>query len=150
MKIPNPWPWHPLSRCTVRPGDHIHIMSTREPELEVSEGDEVLIEPVKYGDNKDNQVVPVGQGRIWSKKWGLLDLEDHAKKMQLVEEEAKLEKRKVAQRKREKSEEKRHKAAKPDNGVSEKLDMRTKAEPKLDKSEPKLNKTLDLGDKLEL
>lgn len=138
-----------MTRCTVRPGDIVQVAAGRGPEIEVPDGDEVLIEPVKHGIERGT-VQPVGESRIWSKKWGLLELGDHAKKMKIEDEEADLAKRKAAQRKREKTEENRRKAVKPDNGVSEKLPLRSKAEQKLDKSTPKLDKTLDLGDKLEL
>lgn len=104
MKIPNPWPWHPLSRCICRTekGDVACVGSTREPELEVPDAAEVLIEPVKYVGR--GVVEPIAQGRIWSKRWGLLDIEDHMKKQQIEEEEAEL---KLKQRKQQKREQKR-------------------------------------------
>ena len=125
MKIPNPWPWHPLSRCICRTekGDVVCVGSTREPELEVPDAEEVLIEPVKYAPGHVD-TIPIGQGRIWSKRWGLLDIEDHLKKQQIEAEEAEL---KLKQRKQQKRDEK------PARVVSEKIEA-----------------TLDMGSTLEL
>lgn len=93
MQIPNPWSHHPLSRCTCKTpkGDVISIGVTRGP-LEVPDDSaEVLIEPVKYV--RAGVVEPIGQGRIWSKEYGMLDIEDHIRKMKIKEQEEQLEKR---------------------------------------------------------
>lgn len=135
MKIPNPWPYHALSRCTCKTSkdEVVCVGSTRDRELEVPEADEVLIEPVKQAGR--GVVVPVGQGRIWSKKWGLLDLEDHLKKMKIEEEEAEL---KAKQKKQQKRDEKPARVIdeKPARVVSEKPIV--------------ADNSLSLGDELEL
>jgi hypothetical protein len=121
VKIPNPWPWHPLSRCTCRTekGDVVCVGSSRDRELEVPDADEVLIEPVKHG-IKRGEVEPIGQGRIWSRRWGLLDIEDHVKKQQIEIEEAELREKQKRQRDRDKERDQRAKKEKPAKVVSEK------------------------------
>jgi hypothetical protein len=86
-------------------------------ELEVPDNaNEVLIEPLSKG---RSDAVAVAQGRIWSKAWGLMELEDHLKKMQLQEEEANLRKRQEKDRKRkEKEARERSSAAVPVADVS--------------------------------
>lgn len=104
MKIPNPWPWHALSRYTCRgpKGENVVIESSRDREVEVDDCDEILIEPVKQV-GRGGQVQAIGQGRIWSKKWGLLDLEDHLKKQQIEAEDAELKIKQRKQREKEKA-----------------------------------------------
>jgi len=134
VKIPDPFPYHALKRATVKPGDVVCVMSSRGQYLEVSDGEEVLVEPVKYGKVR-GEVEPVGEGRIWSKKWGMLDIGDHLKKMNIEKEEADLAKRKAKLTKRE-----------------PKL---TKQEPKVDNEAPRvvsqeISEPLSLGDTLKL
>jgi hypothetical protein len=92
MKIPNPWPYHALSRYTGRgqQGEVVSIISSRDREVEVPDSDEVIIEPVKIIGRGGNVKV-LGQGRIWSKEYGLLDLDDHLRKEALKKEEKELQ-----------------------------------------------------------
>lgn len=145
MKIPNPWPWHPLSRCTCRTeqGDVVCIGSSRDPQLEVPEADEVIIEPVKYG-AKRGEVEPIGQGRIWSKEWGLLDIEDHLKKQQIKADEAELKEKQRRQRDKDKQRDERVKSEKPAKVVSEKPARNVSEKPVV------IDQKLDMGSKLEL
>lgn len=110
MKIPNPWPWHPHTRCNVNNGECICVLPGGH-ELEVPDtAVEVLIEPVEKG-RSDARVV--AQSKIWSKSWGMLDLEDHLKKMEMQKEEADLRKRQEKERKRREKEAKERAATPP-------------------------------------
>jgi len=92
MKIPNPWPYHPMSRITCRidgrEDDVQCIVATRDVELEVPDGTvEAVIEPV----TQRGEIKAVGSPRVWSEAWGLLDIEDHLTKLELAKERAALE-----------------------------------------------------------
>lgn len=103
MKIPNPWPYHPLTRYTCRgpQGETVVVTSTREREIEVPECDEVVMEPVK-ATGRGGKVSVIGQARIWSRDFGLLDIEDHVKKRQIEIEEAELKAKQRRDRERSK------------------------------------------------
>lgn len=69
------------------------MQSSRGPELEVADGTtEAVIAPIKLT-GRGGKFEAVGASKIWTEKWGLLELEDHAKKMKIEEEEAALEAR---------------------------------------------------------
>jgi hypothetical protein len=89
--------------CKTPEGEVVCRVSTRGP-LEVPDGTtEALIEPVANG-RPDAAVV--GPPRIWSDRWGLLEVEDHVKKMEIEKEAAA-----VKERKQKEKEEKARKAA---------------------------------------
>jgi hypothetical protein len=126
MKIPNPWPWHQHTRCNVNNGECICVLPSGQ-ELEVPDNAvEVVIEPVEKG-RSDAKVI--AQGRIWSKTWGLLDLEDHLKKMEMQKEEADLRKRQEKERKRREKEARERTGPKLDLLVH---DGKLESEPTLD------------------
>lgn len=91
MKIPNPWPHHALSRCTCETPNGVVIStgSSRGPIEVPDDSVQVLIEPVK-ATGRGGRVEVLGQGRVWSKEWGLLDIEDHLRKIRLANEEAEM------------------------------------------------------------
>jgi hypothetical protein len=62
---------------------------------------EVLIEPVARGRYDSETLAP---GRIWSKEFGLLDVEDHLKKVEIKKEEGALKTRQEADRLRRQEE----------------------------------------------
>lgn len=103
MKIPNPWPYHPLTRYTCRgpQGETVLIVSTKEREIEVGECDEVVMEPVK-ATGRGGKIAVIGPARIWSRDFGLLDIEDHVKKRQIEIEEAELKMKQRKDRERSK------------------------------------------------
>jgi hypothetical protein len=114
MQIPNPWPHHTLSRCTCKTpkGEVVMTSSTRGP-LEVPDDtEEVVIEPVKFA-GRGGKVDVLGQGRIWSKNWGLLDIEDHLKKVNLANEEAEMKARKAKEKPKPAKPKPKPKPAKP-------------------------------------
>ena len=101
MKIPNPWPSHPYIRFNVNDGDCLGSCGPG-PEIEVPDtAVVVLIEPVNRGRYNSNPLAP---GRIWSKEFGTLDVEDHLKKVQIKEEETSLKVRQEADRLRKQDE----------------------------------------------
>ena len=89
MFIPNPWPHFPSTRCVCKPGD-IAVMIATRGDIEVPDGTtEALLTPVKMkGRGKYEEV---GPSRIWSEEFGLLDVEDHVKKLEIKGETAKLQ-----------------------------------------------------------
>ena len=102
MLIPNPWRHHPMVRytCKTPDGDITVVRASREG-LEVEDNvNEAMVEPVKAS-GRGGAVTVVGQGRIWSRAWGLLEVKDHVKKMELIAQEEKLTKKQEADRKRE-------------------------------------------------
>jgi hypothetical protein len=91
-------------------------MSTRN-NLEVPDGaSEALIEPVKNG---RPGAAATAQGRIWSPEWGVMEIEDHLKKLKIVEEEKALKVRleKVDRERRPKVEKKVEKTEKAEKSV---------------------------------
>jgi peroxiredoxin family protein len=84
MKIPNPWP-RVHSQCTCRtPKGDVIVSSCSRGDLEVpDDATEVTIQPVKII-GRGGEAKALGQPRIWSKAWGLMDIEDHLKKMDLA------------------------------------------------------------------
>lgn len=107
MKISNPWPHRPMTRITCRTpnGEVVCTSSTRGP-LDVPDDTvEALLEPVANG--RPGAAV-IGQPQIWSNRFGLLNLEDHAKKVEIEKEEADMKARK--QKEKEEREEKARKA----------------------------------------
>ena len=107
MQIPNPWPHHARSRCTCKTpkGDVVVMVATRGPIEVADDCEEVVIEPVRMTGRGGKHEV-IGPARIWSKNWGLLDIEDHLKKTNLANEEAEMKARKA----KEKAEAKARKA----------------------------------------
>ena len=84
MKIPNPWPNQPHVRFNVNNGECTGSCG-EGPEIEVPDmAVEVLIEPVARGRYDSETLAP---GRVWSKEFGMLDVEDHLKKVEIKEEE---------------------------------------------------------------
>lgn len=101
MKIPNPWPRHQHIRFNVNNGECLGSCG-EGPEIEVPDtAVEVLIEPVDRGRYDSNPLAP---GRIWSKKHGMLDVEDHLKKAEIKKEEAALSVRQETERRRKQEE----------------------------------------------
>ena len=101
MKIPNPWPNHPHIRFNVNNGECLASCGPG-PEIEVPDmAVEVLIEPVDRGRYDSN---PVAAGRVWSKEFGMLDVEDHLKKVGIKKEEQELKWRQEAERRRKQDE----------------------------------------------
>ena len=95
MKIPNPWPNQPHIRFNVNNGECLGSCGPG-PEIEVPDtAVEVLIEPVARGRYDSKTLAP---GRVWSKEYGMLDVEDHLKKMEIKEEEEALKVRREADR----------------------------------------------------
>ena len=95
MKIPNPWPNQPHIRFNVNNGECTGSCGAG-PEIEVPDtAVEVLIEPVARGRYDSETLAP---GRIWSKEFGMLDVEDHLKKMEIKKEEGALKVRREADR----------------------------------------------------
>jgi hypothetical protein len=95
MKITNPWPNRPMTRITCKTpnGEVMCTSSTRGP-LEVPDATtEALLEPVANG--RPNAAV-VGPPRIWSNQWGVMEVEDHVKKMKMEKDEAAMKERKRA------------------------------------------------------
>lgn len=128
MKINSPWPHHSLTRCTCKTprGEVVSVQAERH-DLEIEDDAvEALVEPVKIVGRGGNMKV-LSQGRVWSREWGLLDIEDHVKKMNIKEEEAELQERLAKEKKRRKEEKEaqRAKVAKKviDTSASSKLDM---------------------------
>lgn len=100
MKINSPWPWHSYTRTTCRLEDGAEVVGVQAArrELEVDDRScEVLLQPVRNG--RPNAEV-VGSPMIWSREWGTLTVEDHKKKMDLREEEQKLNERLEKERER--------------------------------------------------
>lgn len=88
MKIPHPWPYHPHTRFNALNADSNTIgTAPAGPEIEVPNCVEVLLEPIKFGRSDAPAVAP---GKIWSEKWGLQDIADHVKKVELEQETAQL------------------------------------------------------------
>lgn len=83
MKIPNPWPRHPHVRFNVNNGECTGTCG-EGPEIEIPDmAVEVLIEPVDKGRYDSKTLAP---GRMWSKEFGMLDVADHLKKLEIKEE----------------------------------------------------------------
>ena len=139
MRIPNPWPNYPMCRakCITEDGTQVCLQSTRG-NLEIPDGTtEALLEPVKQVGRGGNVVI-VAQGQVWSKQWGLMSPEDHLKKVQLVEEEARLaaEREKDTERKQKEARE-RADAKKLKEAAAPKVDAVVEAKPEATK--PKLD-----------
>ena len=83
MKIPNPWPAQQHIRFNVNNGECTGSCGGG-PEIEVPDtAVEVLIEPCARGRYDSQTLAP---GRVWSKEFGMLDVEDHLKKVEIKEE----------------------------------------------------------------
>jgi hypothetical protein len=107
VKIPNPWPHQAHVRFNANNGECTGSCGAG-PEIEVPDtAVEVLIEPVDRGryDSK-----PLAPARVWSKEFGMLDVEDHLKKMEIKKEEEALKARQEADRLRRQDEAKAAKA----------------------------------------
>jgi len=86
VKIPNPWPYQPHIRFNVNNGECTGSCGG-DPEIEVPDtAVEVLIEPCARGRYNSETLAP---GRVWSKEFGMLDVEDHLKKVEIKKEFAK-------------------------------------------------------------
>ena len=84
MKIPNPWPYQPHIRFNVNDGECLGSCGPG-PEIEVPDtAAVVLIEPVDKGRYNSKTLAP---GHVWSKEFGMLDAEDHWKKVKILKEE---------------------------------------------------------------
>ena len=95
MKIPNPWPSHPYIRFNVNNGECLGSCGGG-PEIEVPDmAVEVLIQPVDRGRYNSKTLAA---GCVWSKEFGMLDAEDHLKKVEIKKEEAALKTRQEAAR----------------------------------------------------
>jgi hypothetical protein len=141
MKIANPWPYHAMSRCICKTpaGDQVRVQTSRGPELEVPDGStEVMIEPVKQV-GRGGKVEAIGQGRIWSEAWGLLDIVDHLKKQEIEAEETAMKERVEKERERKAQEARERGKAQVEAKLKakEKEEAEPKAEPKPEpKAEP--------------
>ncbi len=128
MKIPNPWPNHPHIRFNVNNGDCLGSCGGG-PEIEVPDSAvEVLIEPVNRG---RYNAKTLGSGRIWSKEFGLLDVEDHLKKVEIKKEDEAFKVRQDADRLRKQEEAKlivsqKGKEAKPKEEAKEESEPKPK------------------------
>ena len=101
MKIPNPWPHQPHVRFNVNNGECKGSCGAG-PEIEVPDtAVEVLIEPCAKGRYDSKTLAP---GHVWSKEFGMLDVEDHLKKMEIKEEAEALKVRQDADRLRKQDE----------------------------------------------
>ena len=121
MKIPNPWPRHPFIRCTCKSlkGEYISVGSGRDG-LEVNDDvDEVLIEALRNGKPTSDSICAP---KMWTKKWGLNEMTDHAKRMQLEKQEAEFDSRMArdAERKIKEARERAKVVEKPAKAVEEK------------------------------
>jgi len=140
MKIPNPWPNYPMARCRCMPSESVVTQSTRG-ELEVPDGStEVMIEPVKHG--RPNAEA-VAQGRMWTEKWGLLEVGDYMKKVELEADEKAMAERKIADRLRKQQEDQQRAKAKE----MEAKEAKEKSEPKAEPKGPSMDEWVD--DKVE-
>ena len=101
MKIPNPWPSQPHIRFNVNNGECLGSCGPG-PEIEVPDmAVEVLIEPVAKGRYNSKTLAP---GHIWSKEFGMLDVADHLKKVEIKKEEEAISVRQEAERRRKQNE----------------------------------------------
>jgi len=92
MFIPNPWSHFPSTRCVCKPSDAELLIATRG-DLEIPDGTtEAILTPVRIT-GRGGKFEAVGASRIWSDEFGLLDIEDHAKKVEIKEEDRKLQQR---------------------------------------------------------
>jgi len=95
VKIPNPWPHQAHIRFNVNNGECTGSCG-RGPEIEVPDtAVEVLIEPCARGRYNSETLAP---GRVWSKEFGMLDVADHLKKVEIKKEEEALKVRQEADR----------------------------------------------------
>lgn len=118
MKIPNPWPNQAHIRFNVNNGECTGSCGGG-PEIEVPDtAVEVLIEPCARGRYNSETLAP---GRAWSKEFGMLDVADHLKKLEIREEEKALKVRQEADRLRMQDEAKATKAKK--EARKEKIDV---------------------------
>jgi len=93
---------------------------------------EVLIEPVNRGRYDSKTLAP---GRIWSKEFGMLDVEDHLKKTEIKKEGSALKERQEAERRRKQDEPKSKAEAETKVSLKDvvKIDRESfKTEPKID------------------
>ena len=114
MLIPSPWRNLTTTRCVCKtPKGDVVVLGSSRGEIEVPEGTaEAVITPVKItGRGGVNE--PIGPSKIWSEAWGLLDVEDHAKKVSIVEEGRKLAEKQEADRKRRQKKAKEEAKVKP-------------------------------------
>lgn len=84
MKIANPWPFHPHVRFNINNGEAIGVCGPGQSIEVPGDPEEILIEPIAGGRSDARAIT---KGRIWSKCWGLLDIEDHLKKQEIAAEE---------------------------------------------------------------
>lgn len=129
MKIKSPWPYN-LVRLSLPSGEVLGVQSGRELEFDV---EEVLLEPVRVA-GRGGKLDTLGPGKIWSKAWGINEVEDHLKKVKILEGEKNLElaREKEAKRKakeaRERTLESKVIKEKPTKVIDHKLDLGNKLE----------------------
>jgi len=132
VKIPNPWPNQPHVRFNVNNGECTGSCGAGR-EIEVPDmAVEVLIEPVNRGRYDSKTLAP---GRIWSKEFGMLDVEDHLKKTEIKKEGSALKERQEAERRRKQDEPKSKAEAETKVSLKDvvKIDRESfKTEPKID------------------
>ena len=101
MKIPNPCPHQPHIRFNVNNGECTGSCGAGS-EIEVPDmAVEVLIEPVARGRYDSETLAP---GYVWSKEFGMLDVEDHLRKTEIKEESETLKMQQEAARLRKQEE----------------------------------------------
>jgi hypothetical protein len=101
VKIPNPWPHQAHIRFNVNNGECTGSCGGG-PEIEVPDtAVEVLIEPCARGRYDSETLAP---GRMWSKEFGMLDVADHMKKLEIEKEAEALKVRQEADRLRRQDE----------------------------------------------
>ena len=120
MKIPNPWPNQPHIRFNVNNGECTGSCSAG-PEIEVPDtAVEVLIEPCARGRYNSETLAP---GHVWSKEFGMLDAEDHWKKVKILKEEDDLKMRQGAELRRRQDEARAAEAKAKDAEPEERIDV---------------------------
>jgi hypothetical protein len=145
MLIPNPWPYHPHVRCT-RASDGAVSICPAGPELDVPDADEILVEAIQFGRSDAPAVAP---GKVWSKTWGHLDVEDHMKKVALAQQEAQLKADLEAKAAADKKAAAAKKAAAKKAAAKKQADLNTEAQAKASPGGVDDDKA-DLGDALPL